>query len=472
MESPHGTRPLISRRLFLFFAEGIRRVRESLQTPNGKNIILAIIYLFLITVAEAVTTEVDPQLGIILHASVLIALMLHGSLVRKGPARRLIIVLSLAPLIRLLSLSLPLAKLGLPVIYWYMIIGAPLFLAAYVASRVTDLHGKRIGWSGQKWPLQILLGLTGFILGYIEYLILRPGPLASYLGLEDIVVASLILVIFTGVLEEVIFRGLMQSASMQLMGKFGLIYVAFLFAILHLGYHSFLDLFFVLIVGLIFGMMVWKTQSLLGASLAHGAANVSLYVFLPFLMMSGPVPISSSITAKPESTAIAAPSLINMGTPNPPELQEPPLEVIVDNDGPGFFFTGVNLWLDAVRGYQGSFRWTYAAQSMPDLVVTWIPALKGCGLYNIEVYIPIAIGATESARYTILHRTGQTQVLVNQASLGGDWVDLGEYELEEGLPYGLQLANLTGDEPRLMRWVGFDAARWTLAGSCTQPEER
>jgi membrane protease YdiL (CAAX protease family) len=338
-----------------------------------------------------------------------------------------------------------------------MVIGMLLFLAAFIAGRVTELRGNRIGWSWRSWPLQLAVSLVGFGLGYIEYLILKPGPLAAYQTWEDVIIAGLILLIFTGVLEEYIFRGLMQSASMQMMGRFGLIYVAVLFAVLHLGYHSFTDLVFVLMVGLSFGWWVWKTHSLLGASLAHGIANISLYVFFPMLISAGSLPVASASNAAP------APSVVSAQTTG---TIIPPSGIIVDNDDPGFVFVGNNLWLDATDGYRGSFRWTYAAQSEPDVVVTWVPAFPGCGRYRVEAFIPPGVGLTEAARYSIRHSQGTASVVINQAAGAGKWIPLGTYEFTPGIPANVQLSNGTAEDPKLLRWVAFDAIRWIYQGGC------
>ncbi len=167
--------------------EGILyRFQRYLGTPTGQYVAISLVYLVCISIAEAITTLVEPQLGMLLHGIVLVALLIHGSLIHRGVLRRFLILLSIAPLIRILSLSLPLQKIGLPLIYWYMVIGMLLFLAAFIAGRVTDLRGNRIGWSWRSWPLQIAVSLIGFGLGYIEYLILKPGPLAAYQTWEDV----------------------------------------------------------------------------------------------------------------------------------------------------------------------------------------------------------------------------------------------------------------------------------------------
>jgi len=442
------------------------RLRNYLRTPIGSDLVVGLTYLIMISIAEAITTLVEPQLGMILHGLVLVMLLVHGSVIHRGVLRRFLILLSISPLIRIISLSLPLQKIGLPLIYWYLVIGVLLFLAAFIASRVTDLRGSRIGWTWGAWPQQLGIGLIGFGLGYVEYMILKPGPLAAYVTWVDVVTAALILMIFTGVLEEYIFRGLMQSATMQMMGKFGLIYVALLFAVLHLGYHSLIDVLFVLLVGFLFGWLVWKTQSLLGVSLAHGIANISLYVIFPVLISSSSLPVASN-----EPTPLPGTTPAPLVESTPASGTVPWQDVITVDDGdPGFVYTGVNLWLDITRGYNGKFRWTYAAQSAPNVVATWVPPLLRCGGYRVEAFIPTGSGLTPSAAYTVNHRSGKTVVVVNQAAMNGTWTLLGYFEFAPGISANIQLSNGTGDDPKLLRWVGFDAIRWAFQYECSAEE--
>jgi membrane protease YdiL (CAAX protease family) len=113
------------------------------------------------------------------------------------------------------------------------------------------------------------------LLGLIEYFILRPAPLIESLTWQTVWLPALILLVFTGVLEEVIFRGVMQHTAIGALGRLGLFYVAAIFAVLHLGYRSILDVLFVFAVAVLFGLLVPRRGSLLGVSLAHGLTNIS-----------------------------------------------------------------------------------------------------------------------------------------------------------------------------------------------------
>jgi hypothetical protein len=165
---------------------------------------------------------------------------------------------------------------------------------------------RMVGLTLRKIPLQILFGLTGFLLGYIDYMILHPAPMMNAPRLELIWLPALILMVFTGFLDELIFRGMLQYTALQQLGRFGIPYVAVIYTLLQLGYHSALHLLMVLCVSLVFGWFVWRTGSILGVILSHGLTNITLYLVLPILL------------AFPASTTIVPPNNISTinSTPN------------------------------------------------------------------------------------------------------------------------------------------------------------
>lgn len=263
---------------------------------------LALIYFCAITIAESTTVLFEPRIGLILHGFVLVAILMHSALLSRGTQQSFLLSLILAPLVRLLSLSLPLTSFRF--VYWYAVIGAPLFLAAMFTARVIGLDRVQIGLTLKALPFQLFFGLVGIGLGYIEYTILRPAPLTTGPTLKEIWLPALILLIFTGLLEEVIFRGVMYYVSLRSLGRPGIIYVAAIFAVLHLGYKSISDVIFVFAVALFFGIIAFRTGSILGVTLAHGLTNIGLFLVFPFAI--GPANLNlPSPTSQPLSpTAI------------------------------------------------------------------------------------------------------------------------------------------------------------------------
>ena len=77
---------------------------------------LATLYLVAIVGAEVVTNLFSLVGGVISHAILLTALIVHSSLAAESSSRKLLLALCLAPLTRIMSLSLPLAQFS--PIYW------------------------------------------------------------------------------------------------------------------------------------------------------------------------------------------------------------------------------------------------------------------------------------------------------------------------------------------------------------------
>ena len=273
--------------------------------------LVALAYLGAMTLAEALTTVYDPRLGLVLHGVLLVSLLFHVSRTLEHPIHELLLSLAFGPLIRLMSLSLPLAQV--PRTYWYLITSVPLFVAAFVVIRTLGLPRKTIGMNWGRVPTQLLFSLSGLVLGYAEYRILRPQPLAKSLTWQEAAIPALILLVSTGFMEELIFRGVMQRVAMKSLGPIGLTYVAAVFGILHIGHQSLVDIFFVFGAGLLFGWVVVKTGSLLGVTLAHGLTNIMLFIVLPLLpALDSPVapfdlgtPIPARIVTAPAAGASA-----------------------------------------------------------------------------------------------------------------------------------------------------------------------
>lgn len=238
-------------------------------------------YLLLITLAEVITAAASPQLGLIMHALLLVTFTVHGAIGLRTGSGQLALGLSLAPLIRLLSLSLPL--LSFPQMAWYPIVSIPLLIALWLIVRQLGMSRQALGLRSGNLALELLLASGGIALGVIEYLILQPQPLISSLSWQALLLPALSLVVFTGFTEEVIFRGLLQALALPTLGRAAFVYVALLFAVLHVGYLSLTDVVFVFAVGLVFAYIVHWSGSILGVTLAHGLTNVTLFLIMPYL---------------------------------------------------------------------------------------------------------------------------------------------------------------------------------------------
>lgn len=249
----------------------------------------AIVYLLAIVAAEVVTVVYQPMPGIACYFAILLAVIIDSSLTDKYYYGRLTLSLSLVPLVRIISLSMPLVDI--PQLWWYPIIYLPLLAAAIVLARLLDYKPRDVGFSFGyglgSIPVQLLVGLAGIGLGVAEYLTIDAEPLVVDPTWQNAWLPALVLLLTTGFVEEFIFRGVMQRAAAEAFGGWGIVYVSLLFAVLHIGWIetasplSWLDIAFVFVIALFFGWVVKKTGSLLGVTLSHGLTNIVLFIVAP-----------------------------------------------------------------------------------------------------------------------------------------------------------------------------------------------
>ena len=254
--------------------------RSKVKTTRNEKI-LAVTYLIGLIIAELCVTFLNKELGLVLETVILFALLINSSFNVSHNYSILLRSMMVLPMIRIIGLSIPLMQV--PALYWFPVIAVPLFAASYTIMRSQGLTRKHVGliWGNKK--IQLLIALTGIFLGTIEYLILQPKPLIATLNPVNLIIASVILIISTGLAEELLFRGIIQKNAENVYGTvLGLLYTALLFTALHIGWDSFYDLIFVFAVALFYGYAFQKTRSIIGITLSHGISNTFLFLIVPF----------------------------------------------------------------------------------------------------------------------------------------------------------------------------------------------
>ena len=249
---------------------------------SKKEIAALIIYFIAIAAAEISVTYVNMQMGLVLETVILFALLIHSSFHESYNFSTLLRSMMALPMIRIIGLSIPIMQIE--PLYWFPIIAIPLFAASFTLIRAQKLTRKKIGLVLGNVPLQLTIALSGVLLGFTEYLILKPAPLISTFSIESVLFGAVLLTIGTGFAEELLFRGILQKNAENVFGKvFGLLYASILFTALHVGWQSVLDLIFVFSVAIFYGYAFQKTRSLLGVTLSHGISNSFLFLIMPFI---------------------------------------------------------------------------------------------------------------------------------------------------------------------------------------------
>ncbi|MDY6836268.1 MAG: CPBP family intramembrane glutamic endopeptidase [Chloroflexota bacterium] len=246
---------------------------------RGKAVVITFAYLLSISFAELVTTLVDPLAGIMFHAVTLVLLLIHASLAEPQPEHKFLVSLSLVPLIRIISLATPLEAFSQT--YWYVLTSIPLLIGSLVVIRTLNYNQHHVFLTTKALPIQLLVGTTGIGLGALEYYIFHPEPLVTSFSIERIILPALVLLVITAFTEELIFRGIIQQSAIAAFGDRGIFLVAAAFAALHISNLSAPEVALMFVVGIFFSWVVKRTGSLLGVTLCHGIASISLYLIIP-----------------------------------------------------------------------------------------------------------------------------------------------------------------------------------------------
>ena len=247
--------------------------------PTHNRTVFLIGSLLLLVLAEYVVAYQNPGWGLAVHGLLLIALMGKAVMVDDA-SDGLYLALSVLPLVRILAITMPFWMTGQA--GQFAMVNLPLIVATVVAARYLGLTRQQMGLTARRWKVQAVVIASGLAIGGLERLIIQPAAMAPDLSLASIAWPVLSLVLFTGFSEELLFRGVLQSAATRILGpRAGIVLIAAMFGALHIGWHSALDVVFVTAVGLYFGWVVHRTGSILGVTLAHGLANVVLFVILP-----------------------------------------------------------------------------------------------------------------------------------------------------------------------------------------------
>jgi membrane protease YdiL (CAAX protease family) len=233
----------------------------------------------LIVVAELLIFKGHLEAGMVVHGINLIALVLSSAFVTDRTNQALMLL----PLFRLINAVIP--TFFQLTLYSYALVYAPMFLPIYLILKNRSFSREEIGVTFKNfWRYLPVAVVTGILLGCGEYFVIHPEMLIPNVDIKGVLALSLIMIFFVGVIEEFIFRSVLQTALIDWAGwTKGLLASSLLFGFMHSGYGLYSEMAFVSAAGLVFGLFFWKTKSLPLVSLLHGVTNISLFLIVPFL---------------------------------------------------------------------------------------------------------------------------------------------------------------------------------------------
>lgn len=254
------------------------------RRPRGTTAALAAAgYVACLLLAELLVAASGFVAGGVAHLALAIGLCLHASGTASRTERAVLVSLLVVPLVRLASLTVLVA--GIPAGAAYLLVGVPGCLALLLAMRAggTTIHALL------QYPadpaLQGVIAASGVFHGLIASVLLDSTLLEAGSG-TWVVVDALVLVAFGAVFEELLFRGLLQSAMYDATGsRAGAISVSSIaYASMFVSASSPWTPMFMLALGVVFGVLVAWTRSLWGVLAARAIMLIGAGLVWPVLL--------------------------------------------------------------------------------------------------------------------------------------------------------------------------------------------
>lgn len=234
-----------------------------------------------ILVAEAFIFFKYYKYGIGIHIITILALSLTAYRIQNTQTSNLLQALALLPLFRILNTTMPI--FFTQTLYVFPLVYGPIFISIYYVAKNQKFTKQELGISSEKLhiylPASIILGM---VLGKIEYSTITVESLIPVPTVGSILIFTFIMVVFTGLVEELLFRSIVQTRLEQTIGSSGgLISASLLFGAMHSGYGSINEIAFTFFAGFLIGYLFQKTRSLPFIAFTHGLINVFLFALIP-----------------------------------------------------------------------------------------------------------------------------------------------------------------------------------------------
>jgi membrane protease YdiL (CAAX protease family) len=268
-------------------------------------VIAAGAYAAAITAAEVLAAFVGAVPAAALDAALLVALVTHYLLNDEDATRdavaaraRMFAALTLVPLLRLSILAM---APGDPLLFHVVspapslhlgrdmsgllrpeVAGIPLLMATILAARVLSLQGV-LAMSEMRDRSQWRFTLVAIAVAAAATPLLGLGRITDAHSAREFTVVVVIF-FFTGALEELVFRGLVQGALDAVVGGWAVPLANALFTATYLGSGSASYTLVMCAFGMTCGWWVRRTGSVAGAATGHGLLAVGLLVLWPGLL--------------------------------------------------------------------------------------------------------------------------------------------------------------------------------------------
>lgn len=219
----------------------------------------------------------------IINLLIIILLIALSSI--KLEEKNLLQSFTLMIIFRIVNLSMP-QFFTISILQHSLIYGVMLIPIYHVINN-QKISSKELGINFRKLYIYLPVAIfVGIIIGVIEYKILDPIPLIDDIEISNIILITIIMFIFIGPIEEIIFRSIIQTRIEKLFGSIsGILLSGILFGVMHANYGVIEEIIFATSFGIVMGYLFNKTKNLPFVIFIHSIANVTSFGILSNILI-------------------------------------------------------------------------------------------------------------------------------------------------------------------------------------------
>jgi len=255
------------------------------EEKNGflKKVFYAGVPVIAITFAELLIFGGRLNEAAIVYTLLLLAFSFSTAVAKDQEIRKINQAFLLLPVFRLVNLSIPIfLKVNL---YSFVFIYASLAMSAIIAITHQNivLETKK-NLLRRIWFYLHLSILAALVFAEAEYMLIGARPLIPEISQVNLLELIVIMVFVVGLVEELIFRVILQTRLEEFIGPAaGILFASLLFGVMHSGYGTPYEMGFTFLAGCFLGYCFYKTRSLPLVILINGLTNVFLFGVIPYL---------------------------------------------------------------------------------------------------------------------------------------------------------------------------------------------
>jgi membrane protease YdiL (CAAX protease family) len=185
--------------------------------------------------------------------------------------------LALLIILRIINLTIPqFFKAGNSQYLQYFLIYGMILIPIYLTIKNQNISNKELGINFSNLPIFIPIGI---MLGIIVTMFGKINTTSLiYFKVPDLVALTIVMLIFIAVVEEIIFRSILQTRIEKLFGlKIGYLFTGQIFGIEHASYGILNEVLFASIIGIVLSFIFQRTRNIFFTMLIHGTSNVTIF---------------------------------------------------------------------------------------------------------------------------------------------------------------------------------------------------